>query len=79
MKTKQIGLANMQGQLSRAEMKNILAGDESAGGSGYTCEWTTTAGVITAGNCGGPSLEWCTTQTQTICSQTPTCQSVCCY
>jgi hypothetical protein len=32
MKTKQMLLPNLQGQLSRAEMKQIMAGDENLGG-----------------------------------------------
>ena len=34
MKTKKMSLANIQGKLSRAEMKNIMAG---SGGSGGCC------------------------------------------
>ncbi len=34
MENKRLSLANLQGRLSRAEMKNILAGDESLGDSG---------------------------------------------
>jgi len=77
METKKMSLANMQGKLSRAEMKNVMAGAEGEGG--FTCEWTSNSGTITAGACNGPSVAWCNTQTQAICSQTPNCQTVCCY
>ncbi len=39
MKPQKMSLANIQGKLSRAEMKQIMAG--SAGG-GYKCCWTGT-------------------------------------
>ena len=41
MKTRKMNLANIQGKLSRSEMKNILAG---CGGdcNCYTCCWTGT-------------------------------------
>lgn len=35
MKTKKMSLANIKGKLSRAEMKNIMAG--SGGGGGAVC------------------------------------------
>jgi hypothetical protein len=47
MKMKQMPLTHVQGRLSRAEMKNVMAGDETVGGQGsctvkcendaYTC------------------------------------------
>lgn len=39
MKTKLMLLTHVQGQLSRAEMKQIMAGDESLGTCRSTC-WT---------------------------------------
>ena len=40
MKTQKMSLANMQGKLSRAEMKNIMAGSGVSGCGGYltTCD-----------------------------------------
>ena len=43
MKTKKMSLANIQGKLSRAEMKNIMAG------SGY---------LYSGGSCNGSVGEW---------------------
>lgn len=37
MQTKKMSLANIQGKLSRTEMKNIMAGSE-AGGCNYSCD-----------------------------------------
>lgn len=40
MKTKKMSLANIQGKLSRTEMKNIMAG---SGPGYYKCCWTGTS------------------------------------
>ena len=46
MKTKKMSLANIQGKLSRTEMKNIMAG---SGGSGE-CPYTACDSKCTDGN-----------------------------
>ena len=44
MQTQKMSLANIQGKLSRTEMKNIMAGVETVGGETgcYRCCWTGT-------------------------------------
>lgn len=37
MQTKKMSLANIQGKLSRAEMKNIMAGSGSCPSGQFTC------------------------------------------
>ncbi len=60
MRTQKMSLANIQGKLSRAEMKNIMAGsgtntgcltDRTSSGSGMKCKATTTS--CTCGGTGG--------------------------
>ncbi|MEQ1554293.1 MAG: hypothetical protein ABL929_08955 [Ferruginibacter sp.] len=59
MKTQKMSLANIQGKLSRAEMKNIMAGSESGGTGCYKCCWNGTS------NCSSCSFSYsgasCTT------------------
>ncbi len=38
MQTKKMSLANIQGKLSRAEMKNIMAGSTDLGSCGNVCD-----------------------------------------
>lgn len=55
MKTTKVSLANIQGKLSRAEMKNIMAGSGSDSGCSGNCnyQWKDAKGVshTTAGTC----------------------------
>jgi hypothetical protein len=55
MQTKKMSLANIQGKLSRAEMKNIMAGSGDGSGCNSSCDSkcsNTCNGVATTGNCG---------------------------
>lgn len=58
MKTKKMSLANIQGKLSRAEMKNIMAGSGSD-----NCPTTCTSSCSSANNCrccwGNGSNQYC--------------------
>jgi hypothetical protein len=51
METKKMSLANVQGKLSRAEMKNVIAGSGVIAGPGYKCCWagTNNCSVCAAG------------------------------
>ncbi|MCU0351508.1 MAG: hypothetical protein MUF43_11900 [Flavobacterium sp.] len=71
METKKMSLDNIQGKLSRAEMKNIMAGAESEGG---TCKSKYDTGCSVSGHgnaedkcCQGLVCEMNGTGTGTIC------------
>lgn len=49
MKTKKMSLANIQGKLSRAEMKQIMAG---SGGESCNTYWCSTNSDCVTKNCG---------------------------
>lgn len=51
MKTKKMSLANIQGKLSRTEMKNIMAG--SGSGCGGSCDYGSTKGTCKVASNGG--------------------------
>lgn len=62
MKTQKMSLANIQGKLSRAEMKNIMAGSGTncLGKYSYSCNGTLKC-------CAGLSCDTNATNTGTIC------------
>jgi hypothetical protein len=69
METKKMSLANVQGKLSRAEMKNVMAGDESVGGGTcfLRCDQTTTVGIEVT-DCSRATMEAnCTGDTKPVC------------
>jgi natural product precursor len=51
MKLKKMSLANMQGKMSRSEMKTIMGGSSSCSG---TCNYNTTPGT-----CKVCEVDWC--------------------
>ena len=51
MKTKKMSLANIQGKLSRTEMKNIMAGSGGTPGCGTSCAPTLCHNNNSTGNC----------------------------
>ncbi len=56
METKKMSLANIQGRISRAEMKNIMAGSEG----GECVECTSTSGYTSCWYTTGSAYELCT-------------------
>ena len=65
MKTKKMSLANIQGKLSRAEMKNIMAGL----GDPFGCPTTFTSSCSSGNNCrccwGSGNDQYCTSAKNT--------------
>lgn len=55
MQTTKMSLANMQGKLSRTEMKNIMAGSVDDGKCGSSCSGPCTFSSGGSGNCHSPS------------------------
>ncbi len=54
MQTTKMSLANIQGKLSRTEMKNIMAGVETVGGENgmhCTCKNGSIAGMVSCDTC----------------------------
>jgi hypothetical protein len=71
METKKMSLANIQGKLSRAEMKNIMAGD------GVVCAYKNASGATTYGNCTGQVYQ-CQAVAGAWCASEPRCAGVTC-
>jgi hypothetical protein len=67
MENKKISLANVQGKLSRAEMKNVMAGEQSGV---MQCAWTNHSGITHYGNCTGTQHQ-CQTTADQICRANP--------
>jgi len=68
MKTQKMSLANIQGKLSRAEMKNIMAGSGGGSCGGGTCSvYDSNSGITYSGTCGysdmGGGLQLCECRT----------------
>jgi hypothetical protein len=66
METKKMSLANLQGKLSRAEMKNIMAGS-----GGTSCNQNGMAlcfGPCTFSGGGGGSCQWSFGATKCVCA-----------
>ncbi len=64
MKTTKMSLANIEGKLSRAEMKKIMAGSDSGScGSGPCSVYNSSTGDTAYGTCGyvdmGGGLQFC--------------------
>jgi hypothetical protein len=58
METTKMSLANIQGKLSRAEMKNIMAGSGACPYGHLSCSTNTDCGNINAGVCCGSGCCW---------------------
>lgn len=76
METKKMSLANVQGKLSRAEMKNVMAGLEQDGV--MQCGWTNQSGITNYGNCTGTQYQ-CQTSANQICATMAACHHVTCF
>jgi hypothetical protein len=75
MEKTKLSLANVQGKLSRAEMKNVMAGEAGV----MQCAWTNHTGITHYGNCTGTQYQ-CQTTAEQICRSNPGgCDSVKCY
>ena len=59
MKTTKMSLANMQGKLSRMEMKNIMAGSGEGFGDSSSCSSKKCSDSVNNINCGGNSACKC--------------------
>jgi hypothetical protein len=68
-----MSLANVPGKLSRAEMKNVMAGE----GGVMQCAWANTSGKTVYGNCTGTQYQ-CQTTANQICAAEPRCAGVTC-
>ncbi len=74
MQTIKMSLANIQGKLSRTEMKNIMAGRDFGGGgycgggcSGSVGDWIYTNGNASISSCSSDILTYCSSR-QGYCS-----------